>query len=373
MDNKVSLQANDGQKTGQNHRFNDDLLIANEDSEEAERLYPTVIYALNHPDLKSWLSRIDPKANDAKKRGRRWGYWAVILVSAALMGASAEPLYLGHHGVAIWIACISALLGIFGAIVGWFGVLFARNKKTWLLQRLMTEQMRLFHFRTLLSLSDLILSGQEDNYKRERDKRFEAFEADVLRRPDLVLDTIRDPERDGDDLTVVIPAPPAALDTEIVADFFAAYRRLRIQRQVDYAQYKLGRDRKVFSAFPRQQAAWLEGTALACVAGLVLVHLSVIAAVLFDWAALSGPWLGVIAIWLAIAALALRTLQEGLQPKQEVERYRHYRATVRAAMQRFDAASTPEEKLAVAKSVERASADEMLIFLRSSAEARFVM
>jgi hypothetical protein len=56
-----------------------------------------------------------------------------------------------------------------------------------------------------------------------------------------------------------------------------------------------------------------------------------------------------------------------------VERFSHYRATLKALQQRFDKGATLEESLVTAVAIEKAAADEMVIFLRAGAEARFVM
>jgi hypothetical protein len=78
-------------------------------------------------------------------------------------------------------------------------------------------------------------------------------------------------------------------------------------------------------------------------------------------------------IWIAIVALAFRALQEGLQPEREIERYRHYRAGIRAIRDRFDQASSPAEKFEVMQEMERLTFDEFVNFLRSNDEARFII
>jgi hypothetical protein len=78
-------------------------------------------------------------------------------------------------------------------------------------------------------------------------------------------------------------------------------------------------------------------------------------------------------IWVAIVALAFRALQEGLQPEREIERYRHYRAGIRAIRDRFDQASSPGEKFEVMQEMERLTFDEFVNFLRSNDEARFII
>lgn len=359
--------------TEDGYRFNDDLLLRQEDRDLARRLYPAIAYALDHPELREWLERIDPVANAAKRRSRVCGSWAVALVSGALFLASAAPLYEGDHNLEIIISALSGLLGVVGAFIGFFGVLHAKSKREWLENRLLTERMRLFHFGTIVHLSDLILTGQEDLFLERRSDLFKAFERDVLERPALELDALLEGEETRDNLSVVIAEFEGPVDQSAGKQLIDAYRRLRIGRQIDFAQYKLTLDRKLFSGFPRRQAYLLSIIATTCVLGLVLAHGVALLDVAFMGGELLRTWPHIVGVWLAISALALRTLQEGFQPNQEVERYRHYRTAIRAAADNFEAEPTSREKLQAARAVERASADEMVIFLRANSEARFVM
>ena len=84
-----------------------------------------------------------------------------------------------------------------------------------------------------------------------------------------------------------------------------------------------------------------------------------------------GPHVWV--IWVAIAVLAVRGLQEGLQPEREVERYRHYGANVQAILDRFDRATSVAKKIDIMLEMERLSFDEFRNFLRSGHEARFMI
>ena len=358
--------------TGDGYRFNDDLLLRPEDRELARRLYPAIAYALDHPELRAWLGKVDPVANAAKRRSRVCGSWAVALVGGALFLASAAPLYEANHDLAAIISVLSGLLGVAGTFIGFFGVLYAKSKREWLESRMLTERMRLFHFGTIVHLSHLILAGEKDLFLKRRSDLFEAFERDVLERPALELDALLEGD-ERDDLSIVAAASGGPVDESAAQQLTDAYRRLRIGRQIDFTQYMLKLDGKLFSGFPRQQAYVLSMIATACVLGLVLAHAIVVLDMAFMGGELLRTWPHIVGVWLAISALALRTLQEGFQPNQEVERYRHYRAAIRSAAGSFEAGPTTGDKFQAATAVERASADEMVIFLRANAEARFVM
>lgn len=72
-------------------------------------------------------------------------------------------------------------------------------------------------------------------------------------------------------------------------------------------------------------------------------------------------------------ALALRTLEEGLQPHREVERYRQYGSALRIIRDRFKRADNAKEKMQALKELEGLSYWEMVSFLKSGEEAKFVM
>ena len=78
-------------------------------------------------------------------------------------------------------------------------------------------------------------------------------------------------------------------------------------------------------------------------------------------------------IWIALFALAVRAVEQGLQPEREIERYQQYRSAVRAVLDRFELAKSQAEKLRVMSEMERLSFDEMRNFLITSSASRFVM
>lgn len=174
------------------HRFNDDLLLEDADRDFAKTHYEAIYHALYHEALCKTFNELDPKANSARKRSRTWGSRAVVLVSVALLLAVSEPLYAQAHTLALILAALSGLCGIAGAGIAKFGVLHARQKRAWLENRLRTEKLRNFHFRTMLKLSHLLLSDQKEEYLRQRDKEFDFFCRNELHDISLQLDQIVD-------------------------------------------------------------------------------------------------------------------------------------------------------------------------------------
>ena len=112
---------------------------------------------------------------------------------------------------------------------------------------------------------------------------------------------------------------------------------------------------------------------LIAVLGLVAVHLGVVLGVVGDIEEDRLVILHVAAIWLALLALAVRTVEEGLQPQREIERYRAYGMALEDVQAEFSAAGSPVERIEAMRSLERLSFVEMVNFLKANHEARFVM
>jgi len=79
------------------------------------------------------------------------------------------------------------------------------------------------------------------------------------------------------------------------------------------------------------------------------------------------------AVAFAVIALAARTLEEGLQAHRDVGRYRTYDAALRRLGDRYRQAVDNAERRAVFVELEELCFDEMVGFLKSHHEARFLM
>lgn len=66
------------------HKFNDDLLLLEEDRKLASIKYPTIFHVLDHPQLRQLFSKYDVPANRAKRIGLIAGFGASGSVSAHL-------------------------------------------------------------------------------------------------------------------------------------------------------------------------------------------------------------------------------------------------------------------------------------------------
>ena len=62
-------------------RFNDELLLTESDRVLAEKSYPNIFFALDHPELRDEFTRVDSESVRAKSRSRRIGFAALVFIS----------------------------------------------------------------------------------------------------------------------------------------------------------------------------------------------------------------------------------------------------------------------------------------------------
>jgi FtsH-binding integral membrane protein len=362
------------------HKFNDDLLLAREDRDLAARKYPAIWHVLDHPELRQLFAVYDAPANRAKRRARTAGLWAIGLVWIALVIASSEYLLSETSWVPIF-AIVSAVCGLVGVVIGGTGILFARRKQEWLHGRLMTERIRQFHFQTFVFRRAEILRsfrGEEAKaaFSSERKLWLDEFNARFHGKLDEQFTGILEDETQEEIWLHETEKEPGGLSEQRDLDpIFDAYRELRIMHQIGYANHQLKDDRRIFSASPRRQAAVFSAFGFICIILVCVIHVGVLAGVFFKssaWA-VNSEIASMIIIWVAIAALAVRAIEDGLQPEREVERYQQYRSSVRFVLERFDRAASQSEKLQIMREMERLVFDEMRNFLIAGNRSRFVM
>jgi len=252
------------------HKFNDDLLLQDADRKLAQRKYPSIFHAPDHPELRDLFSEYDAPANRAKRTGLIAGLWAIGFGVSALAIAASE--FLVTHPIADegtshtmnWtgfvLAVASGLCGLFSYLIGTIGVLSAERKRRWLYFRLMTERIRQFHFQTLIFRLPQILASLENDAARskflaERALWFESFRSPLVGKPDSAFTAIiREEEKNNVWLyNGADERPVAPNDSDDLVPVFNAYRELRILHQLDYADYKLHNDHRLISAMPHRQ------------------------------------------------------------------------------------------------------------------------
>jgi hypothetical protein len=361
------------------YNFNNDLLLSKADQDLAKREFPNVFFALNFPGLRTLFQPFDIRANLSKTRSRRWGVTAVLLATLALMLAAAEVLL--HHypkELVKTIAGVGAIAGIASVLIGFFGIMFHERKQRWLADRLATERMRQFHFQTYIAYAGEILAGAADenaarNFLNKRTEELARFDTDVVQHVDEKLHHIVEAEDPGDG--ALFPGKDTEIDPDssALAEYFHAYSVLRFDRQIGYCDLILRDSGAIWKYAPVQQARILSTIALVCVFGILILHGFVLLGVGADIQWMKGQFVHVAAVWAAVIALAARTLEEGFQPETEIERMRQYRLSLKRIYDRFKRTQSPLEKLDAMRDLEKLSYEEMVLFLRSNFEARFVM
>lgn len=359
--------------------FNNDLLVGASDLERAREEFPRVFFALNHQALRSAFLPIDARANKSKLRSRRWGLIAVFMATLALMIASAEVLYHGAHEELVrMIAIVGAIAGIGGVIIGVFGVMFHEKKEQWLADRLSTERLRQFHFQSFVASAQQVVSGATNEsvaraFLEHRNKEYAAFNSQVVERAKNELHHVVEADDPGEGLIFPEHAKNLDADQSVLDEYFRAYTVLRFERQIGYCDFMLRRKGGFLKYAPVQQARILGAIAMSCVFAILVLHGLVFVGAIAEIKWMKGPPIHVAAIWSAIVALAARTIEEGFQPETEAERLRQYRLSLKRIFERFNSSADTDDKIKAMIDLEKLSFEEMVLFLRTNYEAKFVM
>jgi hypothetical protein len=370
------------------HKFNDDLLLEEQDRKLAARKYPTILHVLDHPELRQRFLEYDEPASRAKRKGRTAGLLAIAFGFSALAMAALEYPVIHQMGERFpdflprALAAASAMCGIIAVLIGSVGILFARRKREWLHHRLMGERIRQFHFQTLVfRLPEILLSVKDIAAKAafvsDRQLWFETFMARIVGNLDAAfVDMIGEQEPAEVRLHEDRREPTKIHESKGLDPLFGAYRELRILHQISYTNYKLQDDQKIFSELPWRQAQVLSHISLIAIVVLCVIDLGVLLGAFFPgsiWTTFVSESINLIIIWIALAALSVRAIEQGLQPEREVERYQQYRSAVRAILERFDRAQSQAEKIQIMEAMEQVAFDELRNFLITNERARFVL
>lgn len=370
-------------------KFNDDLLLGPEDQEAARRSFPAMFHVLDDDELRTLFQTYDKPANRAKKRSLRAGILAVVLVVIALFGTSAghiyEILHFSPYTVA-FLAVLSALLGFVGVLIGLFGLMIGHAKNEWLYNRMAGELLRQCHFqvfvcRTTEIIASLKSDAVRNEFRDQQKKWLSLLRLNVLSHLEAKFHALLKHEEG----TWLRPAWSTLSEAQLAMlpeEFFEAYRVLRITHQQQYADWKLRNGQMIFTGFSLRSLETLlaGGSVLATICLLVIEALIIVPLTIVqstelpsvEAASTSISWAHWAAICFAILALGMRTLEEGLQPKREIERYQRYSSLIQDILKRFEA-GTRAVKFEAMMEMEKLAYEEMREFLRSFYESRFIM
>jgi hypothetical protein len=237
--------------------------------------------------------------------------------------------------------------------------------------------LRLYHFHHIAArLPEIVDIGADEarrkKYIEERRAGFEELKTKVLADPEAELQRImaREGETRFDSITPAQPATGVEI-APVAQDVFDVWQVLRINWQAGFCEAKLGHRHKG-RVTTRQLEEVFMRLGWFCVGAIILIHIVYFVGVL----GLSKGQLTLLegaVIWIALIALGGRALEDGYRSQAEVERYEQYRANVRVAQERLDEARTFPAKLEAIRAFERVSLEEMRVFLRTHARARFLL
>lgn len=339
---------------------------------------PTIRFAFDFPELLDLFVRIDAEAGRARDRNRGRGTLAIGLVCIALLYTAATPFLHGEAESSLFtiLGVAAAVLGLIGTMVGCFGLRNTSQRRRWLEARWNTEMLRLFHFQYIAARVPEIeaAAGREDLQLAYRAGRKEAFDSLMT----VVTKTLT--MNDGVEKAVEPGAPepfpfisrqnPVGSVSSAANDLFNAWLALRLNWQLTYCEAKLAHRSTKGHRSPRQQERAFSSISWTCIVIVVVAHC------IFAVGTLAHEkigWTEPVVILTALIALAIRALEEGLKPQREVERYEHYRANILVSGKRFRAAPDMQTKLEVMRNFEQVSLEEMRTFLRTHANARFLL
>lgn len=394
-------------------KFNHDLLIHPADLATARALFPTLAEAFYHPELIDYFKQFDDQANGAKRKSRKLGTWAILLGGAAIAMAAIDVairvFWERELAILLLVGLIAAACGLCSAALGAFGTLFGPRKHEWLINRFMGERARQFHFQSLIAQLPAILAmagatdarraeatarpdpdirdesakpamacSAEKDFLDDRRKRFVAFQTAYDEMPREAKFGVTIGSGDDGDWRLSEPLDSAAMPKNHPAlwTFFDAYRELRLQHQLDYANYKLTGDYRIFSDMPKRQSELLVGVSKFGIQFVIVVHLCVALIIVIS---LLGRLLGyqtafeadtavtgifaIAIIALAVVSLCAHAFAQGLQPEREVERYQQYSSAINSILTDFDGTKDATEKIKIMWQMERAAFIEMRNFL----------
>ncbi len=384
-------------------RFNDELLLSKADRELAQKTFPNVFFALDHPELREEFQRVDGKAVRAKNTSRRIGFAALIFATISLLTFPIEPLIKGiwqnadaYQTMFRYITILGAFIGFLALFFGNLGLGFGKFKRNWLQQRLITERLRQWHAQYLIShaveIATVISTGDGlEAFQSKRSVAFQRFKRSFIDQigseyakytissaASFSGQSVADPSAQNAFWIEETWAKDAATKAdktlqEPLKEVYRAFEETRMRGQIQYTNYVLSADGKFLSSPPKQ--IHILGN---------LSYVLVILAFMANFAALiSAIWikpfegwpsvLSSMAIAFAIIAVGVRATLEGLRPERETRRMQFYASALNHAQKSFDAARSHGKRIEAMSMLERASYDEMVEFISSNEQARFVL
>jgi hypothetical protein len=365
---------------------NDDLMLRPDTRDYLYENYPRVAPLFDASDLHELFKAHDAPANVAKERSRRWGFVAVALGFLSLALASCSPLLLRLTGNLVpWsstassagLGLVISVLAVSSVVIGYTQALTGRSKQDWITHRLWTERIRQLNFQIIANNLDVaskaIESGNFESWRRIRRKEIDRFHHYHMASTDELLEILWSDQ--AEDKTWVNPdwqEPPSIEPSESsLEEFIDVFIQQRFGIQLRYTRLRLSGglgsvrfQSKAISFFTTSLTvlALMDSIALAIMhfLGLTFESLAVQA---------STTILGVF----GGAVIALRALEDGINPTAETDRLEWYLAAVSGLQDRFDRAEALDDKVDIMREMERLSYQEMRRFFITADRSQFIL
>ncbi|MEM9055770.1 MAG: hypothetical protein AAGB16_10635, partial [Pseudomonadota bacterium] len=159
---------------------------------------------------------------------------------------------------------------------------------------------------------------------------------------------------------------------EMLSELYTAYKDTRILGQIQYTNYVLSSDGKFWSS-PAKQIHILGNLSYILVVFAFVANFVALITAIWETSPISWQVISSLAIGFAILAVGVRAMLEGLRPQRETRRMQFYASAIDHARQSFDAARSHGRRIEAMSLLERASYDEMVEFISSNEQARFVL
>jgi len=296
-------------------RFNHDLLIASEDQNSARERWPVIAGSLIDVELLEEFGSHEERAKRYKRRVQWVGTVSVILMVAALVGAtlSLPNRQLPSAGATSIRGMALELCALVGLILALLASRFGPYRRRWLKHRFLTECYRRWHFRSVTSSgysggSPLPVSGNHNGdapARRDFKNLVQELNGSVGQKMDGLRDNGKDPL--GEPVRTSLPTDPTAKQ-----QLLEAFKVLRIDHQLDYAAYKISADDNTFLGL--SITAWIGLTELLAGTSLFLALAFSVTQIFHN-----EEWMSLVAVLLAIVGVGVRAWRDGMSLIQERE------------------------------------------------------